>query len=403
MAGFTRSKKSNLQTKKFMDRVLREVMTLSRLHHQHVVRYYQAWLDVEEDGGGDSLLGEEDEFGSSDSATQSNSGEDWFGVTKSSLRNSSHVSKSRNTSPQKKPFKYDFGQASGIFSSSSEESWDQDDITLSAAKIIPNPKELKQVLYIQMEYCTAKTLRNIIDEGVEDEEEVLRLFRQITEGLKHIHSQGMIHRDLKPANIFIDRNGDVAIGDFGLATAGAKTLKSFKDVQKLDKVLVRKGDLTTGVGTAMYLAPEVANKRGAQYDQKVDIYSLGIIFFELCYPFSTQLERAKVLKAVRNSVPEFPPGFAAENPQNAEVILKMLQYNPENRPTAEELLQYLPPKLEEEMLKEAIRSVVANTDSTIYQHLMEKLFLVSAQPCQDFTFDLHQPVQVSCLTELANR
>ena len=50
-----------------------------------------------------------------------------------------------------------------------------------------------------------------------DEDESWRLFRQILEGLVHIHSQGMIHRDLKPSNIFLDMSGNVKIGDFGLA------------------------------------------------------------------------------------------------------------------------------------------------------------------------------------------
>lgn len=74
-----------------------------------------------------------------------------------------------------------------------------------------------RILYIQMEYCERKTLQDVIDEGV-DEQEGWRLFRQILEGLVHIHGQGMIHRDLKPSNIFLDSNNDVKIGDFGLAT-----------------------------------------------------------------------------------------------------------------------------------------------------------------------------------------
>lgn len=67
------------------------------------------------------------------------------------------------------------------------------------------------VLYIQMEYCTNKTLRDLIDQGGIDEKDAWRLFRQIVEGLAHIHSQGMIHRDLKPSNIFIDAKGDAKV------------------------------------------------------------------------------------------------------------------------------------------------------------------------------------------------
>lgn len=76
-----------------------------------------------------------------------------------------------------------------------------------------------QYMYIQMEFCEKSTLRTAIDNGLyEDEERVWRLFREIVEGLAHIHQQGMIHRDLKPVNIFLDSNDHVKIGDFGLAT-----------------------------------------------------------------------------------------------------------------------------------------------------------------------------------------
>jgi translation initiation factor 2-alpha kinase 4 len=61
--------------------------------------------------------------------------------------------------------------------------------------------------------------RTAIDSGLfEDDQRVWRLFREIVEGLAHIHQQGMIHRDLKPVNIFLDSNDHVKIGDFGLAT-----------------------------------------------------------------------------------------------------------------------------------------------------------------------------------------
>lgn len=76
-----------------------------------------------------------------------------------------------------------------------------------------------QYMYIQMEFCEKSTLRTAIDNGLnEDENRVWRLFREIAEGLAHIHKQGMIHRDLKPVNIFLDSKDHVKIGDFGLAT-----------------------------------------------------------------------------------------------------------------------------------------------------------------------------------------
>ena len=86
---------------------------------------------------------------------------------------------------------------------------------------------LVQFMYIQMEFCEKSTLRTAIDAGLyADRERLWRLFREITEGLLHIHQQGMIHRDLKPVNIFLDSRDQVKIGDFGLATTSFLALQS---------------------------------------------------------------------------------------------------------------------------------------------------------------------------------
>lgn len=90
---------------------------------------------------------------------------------------------------------------------------------------LPSPSNVKtvQFMYIQMEFCEKSTLRTAIDNGLYKEEDRLwRLFREIVEGLAHIHQQGMIHRDLKPVNIFLDVNDHVKIGDFGLATTSMR-------------------------------------------------------------------------------------------------------------------------------------------------------------------------------------
>lgn len=80
-------------------------------------------------------------------------------------------------------------------------------------------------MYIQMEFCDKQTLRSAIDGDLfKDAQRVWRMFREVIEGLLHIHSQGMIHRDLKPVNIFLDRSDHVKIGDFGLATTNIKAL-----------------------------------------------------------------------------------------------------------------------------------------------------------------------------------
>ena len=177
------------------------------------------------------------------------------------------------------------------------------------------PRSLPKVeirrMYIQMEYCDKQTLRNAIDEGGlhKDAQRVWRMFREILEGLVHIHTQGMIHRDLKPVNIFIDSHDHIKIGDFGLATIlGGKQQQAALDnvtiaesVDESNTNTTADDGLTGQIGTALYIAPEISqSSRTSYYTQKVDMYSLGVIFFEMCHnPLQTGMERIKVLTDLR--------------------------------------------------------------------------------------------------------
>lgn len=117
--------------------------------------------------------------------------------------------------------------------------------------------------------------RTAIDEGLyADEDRLWQLFREIVEGLSHIHQQGMIHRDLKPVNIFLDSRGQVKIGDFGLATTSFLALQNQSHQQLQHRELVHNSDvgnsLTGKVGTALYVAPELmGNASKSTYNQKV--------------------------------------------------------------------------------------------------------------------------------------
>lgn len=96
-----------------------------------------------------------------------------------------------------------------------------------------------------------------------------RLFRQILDGLNHIHTHGIIHRDLKPDNIFLDVTSNPRIGDFGLATRGqfsvAVQSSSVPDIGE---------SFTRSIGTTYYVAPEMKSASNGQYNEKVDVSHL---------------------------------------------------------------------------------------------------------------------------------
>jgi serine/threonine protein kinase len=164
------------------------------------------------------------------------------------------------------------------------------------------PISMRYILYIQMQFCSQKTLADFLTNekarkgpsgtsiGNIDIPYALRLFLQTCQGVKHVHGQGLIHRDLKPNNIFIDDTGAVKVGDFGLSRESSDSsqvgIEGEPAVVKGSMNLGYNMDITAGVGTRSYASPEQM-KGGSDYDSSTDIYSLGIILFELCYPMYT--------------------------------------------------------------------------------------------------------------------
>jgi translation initiation factor 2-alpha kinase 4 len=107
----------------------------------------------------------------------------------------------------------------------------------------------------------------VIRDGLYDDiDRSWRLFRQILDGLSHIHSHGIIHRDLKPDNIFIDVANNPRIGDFGLATSG-----QFTTAVRSSILIDVAGQFTRSIGTTYYVAPEIKSTSGGQYNEKVDV------------------------------------------------------------------------------------------------------------------------------------
>ncbi|KAL9162457.1 hypothetical protein ABFS82_07G090900 [Erythranthe guttata] len=296
------------------DRILREVATLARLQHQHVVRYYQAWYET--------------------------------GV----------VGSSANTA---------WGSKTGMSSSYSYKD------TGSSDQFGHENKLESTYLYIQMEYCP-RTLKQMFESYNNlDKELAWHLFRQIVEGLAHIHGQGIIHRDLTPSNIFFDARNDIKIGDFGLAKF-LKLEQLDQDADAIETVGISL-DGTGQVGTYFYTAPEI-EQMWPKINEKADMYSLGIVFFELWHPFDTAMERHVVLSDLKLKG-ELPSGWVTEFPEQASLLVRLMSPSPSDRPSATELLKHdFPPRMEYELLDNILQTIHSSEDTSIYDKLVSAIF-----------------------------
>lgn len=133
-------------------------------------------------------------------------------------------------------------------------------------------------LFLQMEKADY-SLKDIINQI--NYTRVIEIFKEITIGLNYIHSKNIIHRDLKPSNILII-NDKIKIGDFGLSKYVNQYTENCLSLEKI-------GDLTGYMGSALYSSPE--QYEGDKYDYRTDIFSLGVILFEMLNKFDTDMEK----------------------------------------------------------------------------------------------------------------
>ena len=239
-----------------------------------------------------------------------------------------------------------------------------------------------------MEYCEKKTLRDLIRQGLQkDQEEIWRLFRQILEGLAHIHGLNVVHRDLKPENIFIDAASNVKIGDFGLATSGQYTISD----KSASAAVHMSGEMTRSIGTAFYVAPEVRSSVGGTYTSKVDMYSLGIIFFEMCFrPLIPGMDRQRVGEGLRKKQPIFPSDFKpSDMPVQTDIVLSLLNHSPKDRPSSSELLRSgrLPMQMENETIRQALAGLT-DSKSPYYDKMMQALFSIPTNQAKDYAWEM---------------
>ena len=487
----------------------REVTTISKITHRHIVRYYQAWVEggIRDDNLDESVKQSDEEK----SSTKQSDGEKSSTSDDSSPSDDEEPSQKgfwgKKPASKAKPGSVEDSDSDSAWSSDDSESVSDneeslslpaknesnpfdtdDDRKISSIPLLnglgfdkhqgysdlfkPNRKESvassedldfqssimdqisstnvkgsSSIMYIQMEYCST-TLRQLIDERKlekMEKNECWKMIRQTLEALAYIHKQKIIHRDLKPDNIFLDAENNIRLGDFGLATTRNKkvekspgqTIDVTKDQPRGSAIntdsITTTDTITGGIGTPFYIAPEQARHRHSRgknqtdYDMKADIFSLGIIIFEMFQSFSTKMERATSLQQLRgdgqsfalstsknisntslldtettkpivepkewkeHAMKRFPKQFCATaSPEIQKLIIWCLQHCPENRPSAEQLLSsdLIPRQMEldHRYLKEALHTI-ANPESESNEQIIKAIFNRYAFQHVEITYD----------------
>lgn len=173
--------------------------------------------------------------------------------------------------------------------------------------------------YIVMEYVYGKTLKKLIRQrGVIPVDEAVNIMKQLVSAVAHAHHQGIIHRDIKSQNVLVKDDGTVKLSDFGIALMG-------DSAQQLTQA-------ETVVGSVHYLAPEVASGKPASYQS--DIYSLGIVFYEILtgdVPFHGDTAVEIALKHLHDEIPSVRQ-FNPRIPQSVEnIVIRSTAKKPELR------------------------------------------------------------------------
>eukprot|EP01117_Protostelium_nocturnum_P018671 TRINITY_DN7854_c0_g1_i1.p1 TRINITY_DN7854_c0_g1~~TRINITY_DN7854_c0_g1_i1.p1 ORF type:complete len:946 (-),score=229.17 TRINITY_DN7854_c0_g1_i1:200-3037(-) len=390
--------------------VMREVKALSQLDHPNVCRFYNAWFErtdnlyLQECLGNarvfDDTSAENSERSDSYPLEHSNNSSIIFensmiensGITIDSLDGSHIVEWSTNNSTNETKEPSTFGNQTGsiIFES------DTGDFLTKNGTKSPNSGQMIQfhgenkqilarkiasikarpfILFIQMQYYRHNTLKNWLEHRNKNTKFTSnqacikpqanwKIFRQITEGLRYIHSKGIIHRDIKPDNIFISEDGVFKIGDFGLAKV-SENEELRKNIERISSLVTAreraKVEHTGGVGTPSYAGPE--QLLGNSYDSRSDVYSLGIILFELFYVFGTHSERTKVLSQLRKNV--VPASFQEDFPEECQLVIQLMSQDPLLRPSASDVLNH--PLLNQEQVQIAKLGKQLNESQTLLE------------------------------------
>ncbi len=179
--------------------------------------------------------------------------------------------------------------------------------------------EKRSRIYMVMEWCEGKLLREILDEKKISPDRAIRITIEILQALQYIHENGVVHRDMKPENVMVDADDNIKLIDFGIAGDAAARRLTYANI-------------TAALGTPNYISPEqVKGKRG---DGRSDIYAVGVMLYEMLtgkMPF----QGANPMQVMNDRLLNYPtPPSVLEpsiSPQLQEVIYRAIERDPRNR------------------------------------------------------------------------
>ncbi|EJD76573.1 PEK/HRI protein kinase [Loa loa] len=342
----------NLTMSEPVTKIVNEVRLLAVVQHKNIVRYYGAWLELQDLQTPSS--GENDEYCSD---------EEGIAWKNSPEERRKGISSSTNACSKftQMDEKDDSGEQSGTVHEKQGRFWTQEPSTTSSSTISGGYKMRRSistnhclmvargsarsdpvnlilphsgtaVMFVQMELCSHTLSDYFAERNAEIRPKIDRqlnrsIMEQLMSAMTHLHSKKIIHRDIKPSNIFLRNEScspvpSVLLGDFGLACLHQTNI--------IYKTTVAGNETTThsvGVGTSIYAAPEQQNS--TIYDNAVDVYSAGIVFFELYVPFGTQMERLEAIAKLKEG--KLSDEFKTSFPDEAKLIKEMCKENPQER------------------------------------------------------------------------
>ena len=212
------------------------------------------------------------------------------------------------------------------------------------------------ILYIIIEFIANGDMNGFIEAHKKfkkniEEEQLWNLFLQCMEALSYVHSMGVIHRDIKPANLLMDNNMSIKLGDFGVSALQNKDSNN-QYLNANYNIFKNKDNMKyhgTCVGTSPYMAKEIEKN---EYDQKVDVYAMGISFFEMCYFFNPKIEKNKQINVQYSN-------------ELVNIISLMIEEDKNKRKTSAEILNMIRNIYVNKYLKNTSTDAVARCLSSI--------------------------------------